>query len=183
MRIFVAGGTGVVGARLLPLLVDLGYDVSATTTSEAKTSQLRRVGTTAYVVDLLDRDAVMKAVADAQPEVIVHQATALSAMGDNMRRFDRYFAQTNRLRTDGTHNLIEAGIGAGTRRLVAQSFGGWSYERAGGLVKTEEDPLDPHPPKVFRTTLSALEEMEAAVLGADIEGLALRYGFFYGPGT
>ena len=119
----------------------------------------------------------------ARPDAIVHQLTAIPA-NLNLRRFDREFALTNRLRTEGTDNLLAAARAAGVRRVVAQSFAGWTYERAGGSVKTEDDPLDPDPPPAFRRTLDAIRYLEAALQAAEgIETIALRYGWFYGPGT
>ncbi len=124
-----------------------------------------------------------RAVAEAEPEVIVHQLTALSGAID-LRHFDRSFAQTNRLRTEGTDHLLAAGRAAGVRRFVIQSFAGWPFARSGGPVKTEEDPLDPAPAAAMRRTLDAIRHLEDAVPGADwTEGIVLRYGGFYGPGT
>ena len=184
MRIFIAGATGAVGSRLVPLLVLSGHEVIGTTRSEERAARLRGLGAQPVVLDVLDREATVRAVERAQPDAIVHQATALSAMGSNLRRFDRDFSATNRLRTEGTDNLLAAARAAGVRRFVAQSFAGWPAQPVGGPVKDEDDPLDPNPPKAFRTTLAGIRHLEAAVTGADgIEGLALRYGGFYGPGT
>src|SRR5436309_1540152 len=117
------------------------------------------------------------------PDAIVHQATALAGATD-YRHFDRSFAQTNRLRTEGTDNLLAAAREAGVRRFVAQSYAGWPYAREGGPVKTEDDPLDPDPPRAMRRTLEAIRLLEAAIVAAEgIEGVVLRYGGFYGPGT
>src|SRR5262249_54881761 len=117
------------------------------------------------------------------PDIVIHQLTALASFS-NLRRFDRKFAATNHLRTGGTVNLIAAAHAAGVRRLVAQSVAGWPYARAGGPVKTEDDPLDPDPPPGFRNTRAAIRYLERAVLDAGgLEGVVLRYGFFYGPGT
>jgi 2-alkyl-3-oxoalkanoate reductase len=133
---------------------------------------------------VLDREATVRAVERARPDAIVHQATSLAGIGKNLRHFDRDFAATNRLRTEGTDSLLAAAHAAGVRRFVAQSFAGWPAEPVGGPVKTEDDPLDPNPAKGFRRTLDGIRHLEAAVTGADgIEGLALRYGGFYGPGT
>jgi 2-alkyl-3-oxoalkanoate reductase len=183
MNVFVAGATGALGKRLLPLLTERGHDVVGTTRSPEKADQLRAAGAAPAVVDVLDRDAVRAAMLEAKPEVIVHQATALS--GDmNMREFDRYFAPTNRLRTEGTDNLIAAGREVGARRIVAQSYAGWPYAREGGPIKTEDDPLDPSPVESMRETHDTIRHLESAVVGAEgLEGLALRYGGFYGPGT
>jgi 2-alkyl-3-oxoalkanoate reductase len=183
MRIFVAGATGVVGKRLVPLLVAGGHEVVGTTRSEEKARDLRATGAEPVVVDALDSAAVTAAVLNAKPEVVVHQATALSKLS-NLRRFDAEFALTNRLRTEGTDYLLAAARQAGARRFVAQSFAGWPYARVGGPVKTEEDALDPNPPSNARQTHQAIRHLESAVTGAEgLEGLALRYGGFYGPGT
>jgi 2-alkyl-3-oxoalkanoate reductase len=183
MRIFVAGATGALGRRLVPLLVERGHQVTAMTRSPAKAAGLRAAGAEPVVADALDRQAVLEAVTAARPEVVVHELTALAAM-TGFRKFDREFALTNRLRTEGTDHLLEAARAAGARRLVAQSYTGWPFARVGGPVKTEDDPLDPDPPAQLRRTLDAIRHLEAAVLGAEgIEGVVLRYGGFYGPGT
>jgi nucleoside-diphosphate-sugar epimerase len=183
MRIFVAGASGALGRQLLPVLVSAGHAVWGLTRTQAKAPLIREAGAEPVVADALDRDAVIAAVRGAAPEVVVHEMTALSAFA-NPRRFDREFAETNRLRTEGTRNLIEAARAAGARRFLAQSFAGWPYARTGGPVKTEDDPLDPNPPKQARHTLAAIRELEALTTGAtDLEGVVLRYGAFYGPGT
>ncbi|HET9581436.1 MAG TPA: NAD-dependent epimerase/dehydratase family protein [Gemmatimonadota bacterium] len=183
MRIFLAGATGAVGRRLVPLLIQAGHDVVGLTRTLAKADNLRAMGAEPAVADALDPDAVMKAVSEARPEVLIHQLTAIPD-GVDLRHFDRDFALTDRLRTEGTRHLVAAATEAGARRLVAQGFAGWGYAREGGPIKTEADPLDPDPPAVFRRTLDALRELEAAVLGArDLAGIVLRYGWFYGPGT
>jgi nucleoside-diphosphate-sugar epimerase len=183
MKIFLTGATGAVGRRLVPLLVDDGHQVVATTRTPTKMDQLRAAGAEPVVVDGLDRDAVMKAVLSARPDVVVHQMTALAGMR-NLRRFDDEFALTNRLRTEGTDHLLAAALAAGTRRFVAQSYTGWPNERVGGRVKTEEDPLDPDPPEAMKRTLESIRQLEAMVTGAsDIAGIVLRYGSSYGPGT
>jgi nucleoside-diphosphate-sugar epimerase len=135
------------------------------------------------VADALDPDAVGRAVSEAEPEAIIHQLTAIPAAID-MRHFDRDFALTNRLRTEGTDHLLSAGRAVGIKRFVAQSYAGWAFARTGGAVKSEEDPLDPHPAERLRSTLQAIRHLEQAVTGADwTEGIVLRYGGFYGPGT
>jgi 2-alkyl-3-oxoalkanoate reductase len=183
MKVFVAGATGAVGKRLVPLLVAEGHEVVGTTRSPAKADELRAAGAEPVVADVLDETAVRDAVLAAAPEVVVHQATALSSLG-NPRNVDRAFEATNRLRTEGTDHLLAAARAAGARRLVAQSFAGWPYARVGGPVKTEEDPLDPHPAKHMRRTHAAIRHLESSVTGAEgIEGVVLRYGGFYGPGT
>jgi 2-alkyl-3-oxoalkanoate reductase len=181
MKIFVAGATGNVGIRLIPLLVDREHQVVGTTRTAAKADRLTRVGAEPMIVDGLDRDGLTAAVAKAEPDVVVHQMTALSGSFD-MRRIDQFFAMTNRLRTEGTDILLAAARSAGVRKFVAQSFAGWPYARVGGPVKTEEDPLDPSPPERLRDTLDAIRHLESAVLSAgDIDGVVLRYGGFYGP--
>ncbi len=184
MRIFVAGATGAVGKRLVPALVTAGHDVVGTTRSASKADQVREAGAEPVVLDVLDADAVHAAVADARPEVVVHQATSLSAMGTNLRKFDAYFAQTTRLWREGTDHLLAAAQDAGVRRIIVQSYTGWPNARVGGPVKTEDDPLDPDPPKACRQTLAAHRYVGETVPAAEgIEGLVLRYGAFYGPGT
>ena len=183
MKVFVAGATGVLGRALVPRLVARGHDVVGMTRSPAKQELLRSLGATPVVADALDRDGVARAVASAAPEVIVHQLTALSGDFD-MRHIDRFFEPTNRLRVDGTDHLLAAGRDAGARRFVAQSFAGWPAARTGGPVKEEDAPLDPDPPKQLRGMLAAIRHLEDAVVGADrLEGVVLRYGGFYGPGT
>ena len=180
MKIFLAGATGAVGQALVPLLTSHGHTVTGTTRSESKVELLRSLGAEPVVVDGLDRDGIRAAVAAARPDAVVHQMTALG--GDlDLRRFERSFAATNRLRTEGTDHLLAAAREAGVVRLVAQSFAAWPYARVAGPVKSEDDPLDDDPPKQARTTLEAIKRLEAAVTGAG--GIALRYGGFYGPGT
>jgi len=183
MRVFVAGATGAVGSRLIPLLVSEGHSVMGLTRTPEKAEAIRRAGADVAVADVLDGAAVREAVIRAKPDVIVHEMTALSGVSD-LRRFDRVFALTNRLRTEGLDHLLAAAKQAGTRRVVVQSFGGWPFARTGGPVKTEEDPLDPEPPKQLRRTLDAIRYLESRTTGAfDGEGLVLRYGVFYGPKT
>jgi 2-alkyl-3-oxoalkanoate reductase len=182
MRIFVAGATGALGSRLVPLLVEGGHEVVGMTRSAGKAADVRAVGAEPVVADGLDRDAVLRAVRQARPEVVVHQLTALAGT-TSFRKFDQGFALTNRLRTAGTDHLLQAARASGARRFVAQSFAGWPFARVGGPVKTEDDPLDPNPPAELRRSLDAIRHLEAAVLGAEgLEGVVLRYGGFYGPG-
>jgi nucleoside-diphosphate-sugar epimerase len=182
MKVFVAGATGAMGKQLVPRLVAGGHRVIGMTRTEAKQAALREWGAEPVVADALNRQQVAEAVAQAQPDVLVHQLTAISQL--DMRHFDRDFALTNRLRTAGTDNLLSAGRAVGVRRFVAQSYTGWPYARAGGPVKTEDDPLDPAPPREMRESLTAIRHLEAAVVGAEwTEGIVLRYGAFYGPGT
>jgi nucleoside-diphosphate-sugar epimerase len=183
MKVFVAGATGALGRALLPQLVAGGHEVVGVTRTPSKQDVIRGLGARPAVADALDPDAVARAVAEAEPEVIVHQLTALSGSID-MRHLERDFAETNRLRTEGTDHLLAAGRAIGARRFVAQSFAGWPFARTGGRVKSEDDPLDPTPPAALRTTIEAIKHLEAAVTGAAwTEGVVLRYGGFYGPGT
>ncbi|MGH2713474.1 MAG: NAD-dependent epimerase/dehydratase family protein, partial [Thermoleophilaceae bacterium] len=183
MKVFVAGATGALGRTLLPQLAAVGHEVVGLTRTASKQDLIRGLGARPAVAEALDPDAVARAVAEAEPEVIVHQLTALSGSLD-MRHIERHFAQTNRLRTEGTDHLLAAGRAVGVRRFVAQSYAGWPFARTGGPVKGESDPLDPDPPAALRTTLDAIRHLEKAVTGAGwTEGVVLRYGGFYGPGT
>jgi nucleoside-diphosphate-sugar epimerase len=183
MRVFVAGASGALGSQLVPQLVAAGHEVVGMTRTASKQEGLRALGARPAVADALDPDAVARAVAVAEPEVIVHQLTALSGPLD-MRHVDRFFAAPNRLRTEGTDHLLAAGRAVGVRRFVAQSYAGWPFARSGGPVKREDDPLDPDPPEALRSSLEAIRHVERAVTGIRwAEGLVLRYGGFYGPGT
>jgi nucleoside-diphosphate-sugar epimerase len=182
MRLFVAGATGAIGKQLVPRLVTAGHEVTGMTRSEAKQAMLYQLGAVPVVADALDPDQVADAVAHARPDVIVHELTAIGAV--DLRHFERSFAQTSRLRTEGTNYLLSAGQAVGVRRFVAQSNGAFAYARTGGAVKGEDDPLDPSPPREMRGTAAAIRHLEEAVLGAEwTEGIVLRYGAFYGPGT
>jgi nucleoside-diphosphate-sugar epimerase len=183
MRIFVAGATGALGVPLVRRLADAGHEVTGMTRTPSKQGMLRALGARPVVADALDPDAVARVVAEAEPEVIVHQLTALSGPFD-LRHLDRTLAATNRLRTEGTDNLLAAGRAVGARRVVAQSYAGWPFARIGGPVKTEADPLDVEPPDAMRAVLDAIKHLERAVTGIRWgDGLVLRYGGFYGPGT
>jgi nucleoside-diphosphate-sugar epimerase len=183
MRVFVAGATGAIGKQLVPRLVAAGHEVHGMTRCASKEAMLSELGAVPVVADALDPDQVAEAVARARPEVIVHQLTAIGAI--DMRHFDRDFALTNRLRTEATDHLLSAGQALGVRRFVAQGVGAYgAYLRTGGPVKSEEDPLDPTPAPKMRETLLAIRHLEEAVLrAARTEGIVLRYGVFYGPGT
>ena len=183
MRLFLAGATGAVGRRLIPLLTSAGHSVVGLTRSPEKVPLLRRLGADAVVADALDRRAIEAEVLAAGPEVIVHEMTDLKAASD-LRTFDRSFAASNRLRTEGTDHLLAAAREAGVQRFLAQSFCGWPYARAGGAVKTEADPLDPDPPKELSRALAAIRYLEGIVTqSSSPEGIVLRYGAFYGDNT
>lgn len=182
MRIFVAGATGAVGSPLVRRLVQAGHSVVGTTHMLRRLQEIEKLGAQAILLDGLDRASVSSAIMAANPEVVVHQMTALGGMTD-LRHFDRGFAQSNRLRTQGLDHLLAAALEVGARRIVVQSFCGWPYERAGEQVKSEAAPLDPHPPAQLRRTLEAIRYLERATVAAPIAGLALRYGYFYGPHT
>jgi nucleoside-diphosphate-sugar epimerase len=182
MRVFVAGATGAIGRQLVPRLVAAGHEVHGMTRSQPKQAMLHELGAVPVVADALDPDQVAEVVARVRPEVIVHQLTALAGVE---RYTERDAAPTNRLRTVGTDNLLSAGQAVGVRRFVAQGVAGYgAYARSGGPVKGEEDSLDPTPVREMRETLAAIRHLEQAVLGARwTEGIVLRYGSFYGPGT
>jgi nucleoside-diphosphate-sugar epimerase len=183
MKVFVAGATGAIGKRLLPRLGAAGYEVVAMTRTPKNVESLRAAGARPVVADALDKDSVLRAVTEAQPEVVIHELTALTGV-KSYRRFDEEFALTNRLRTEGADYLLAAARAAGARRFVAQSYGSWNYAHTGTDPKTEEDGLDLAPTRHQRQSLAAIRYLEQAVLGAsDLEGVALRYGNLYGPGT
>ena len=182
MRVFVTGATGALGRHLVPGLVAAGHEVTATTRTPGKAAQLREAGAAPVVLDGLDRAAVIAAVRAAEPEVIVHQMTALADMR-SLRNIDQVFAVTNELRTRGTDNLLAAAAEAGTRRVIAQGYTGWPNERSGGPVKTEDDPLDSRVVPSAARTLAAIKHVEQTVPRPVPEGIVLRYGSFYGPGA
>ena len=180
MHVFVAGGTGAIGTRLIPQLVERGHRVTATTRDPAKLAGLDRLGANGVVVDGLDSAAVGEAVASAEPDAVVHQMSSLAGKLDP-KHFDRSFALTNRLRTEGLDHLVAAAQATGVQHIVAQSFTGWPNIRSGGWVKDEEDPLDPEPPTAQRETLAAIRYLEETVQKED--GTVLRYGGFYGDAS
>jgi len=183
MRVFVAGATGAIGRRLVPRLIESGHEVVALVRSRDKGRALEAAGAATTVAEPLHRGQLIAAVEDARPDVILHELTALTGMGD-LRRIDRDFVLTNRFRTETTDVLLDAARTAGARRFIAQSFCGWPFARRGGPVKTEDDPLDPDPPPRFLAILEAIRHLEKAVRNAvGIDALALRYGPLYGPGT
>jgi nucleoside-diphosphate-sugar epimerase len=177
MRVLVVGASGAIGTRPVPQLVARGHAVTGTHRSPDHADRIRALGAEPVQLDLLDRGAVQETVRAAHADAIVHQATALTNLRD-FKHFDRSFAQTNRLRTDGTDALLAAAREAGVRRFVAQSFASTLYERAGGPVKTEDDPLDAHPVAAMRETVAAMRYLDETVTKAG--GVVLRYGGFYG---
>ncbi|MGH3924596.1 MAG: NAD-dependent epimerase/dehydratase family protein, partial [Pseudonocardiaceae bacterium] len=184
MRVFVAGGTGVMGRRLVPQLVARGHHVTATTTGPGKLGLLEELGADAVVMDGLDAVSVGEAVAAARPDAIVHQMTAISvahAGKPDLKHIDRWFATTIRLRTEGTDHLLAAAEVTGVPHFVAQGYASWNGIRTGGWVKTEEDPLDPEEGTAARTAAAAMRHLEDVVVRAG--GAVLRYGGLYGPGA
>ncbi|HEY9483492.1 MAG TPA: NAD(P)-dependent oxidoreductase [Micromonosporaceae bacterium] len=180
MRVFVAGGAGAVGRSLVPQLVARGHEVTATTTGPAKLGLLRQLGAEAVVMDGLDATSVGEAVAAARPDAIVHEMTAITGKPD-IKHMDRWFATTNRLRTEGTDHLLAAAEATGVSTFVAQSYASWNGIRTGGPVKTEEDPLDPQTGTAAQPVMDAIRHLEDVVIKAG--GAALRYGGLYGPGV
>ncbi|TDW23429.1 NAD-dependent epimerase/dehydratase family protein [Kribbella kalugense] len=181
MKVLVAGATGGLGRSLVPQLIAAGHEVTGMTRSESGAAGVRAFGADAVLADGLDAAAVRAAVESVRPEVVVHQMTALKG-GIDFKHFDDSFAMTNRLRIEGTDNLLAASQAAGVRRLVVQSYAGWNLQHGGSATKTEADPLDPNPVPAQQQTMAGIKHLESAVLNADgIEGVALRYGSFYGP--
>ena len=182
MKIFVAGATGVIGRSLVPLLVRAGHDVVGMTSSPQKVEQLRSMGATPAVCDALDAEAVQRVVVEAAPGAIVHELTRIPQKLDP-RRYAEQFAATDRLRTEGTKNLVNAALAVGARRFVAQSVA-FAYAPNGGTTKTEQDALYLDAPREFRGRVEAIRELERLVLETPgLEGIVLRYGYLYGPGT
>ncbi|NUP50383.1 MAG: NAD(P)-dependent oxidoreductase [Catenulispora sp.] len=184
MRVFVAGGSGVLGRRLVPRLVARGHEVTATTTAAAKRGLLEQLGATAVVMDGLDGTSVGTAVAHARPDVIVHQMTGISlvhAGKPDFKHFDRWAVPTIRLRTEGTDHLLAAAEATGVPHFVAQGYANWNGIRTGGWIKTEDDPLDLEEGTAAHTSMLALKHVEDAVLGYG--GAVMRYGGLYGPGA
>lgn len=181
MRVMVIGGTGAIGKPLVSQLHEQGYQVIGTSRSTNKVDLLRALGAEPLVLDALNAEAIRKGLEQTRPDAIVYQATALSDLSD-FKHFDRSFAETNRLRTEGTANVVAAARDAGIRQVVAQSFcGNMRYERSGGWVKSEDDPIDRHPPKGTHESFAAMAYLENTI--TDAGGIALRYGGFYGkPG-
>ena len=179
MRVFIAGGTGVVGRRLVPQLVARGHAVTATTTRAEKLGVLQQLGAEGVVMDGLDTASVGEAVARAQPDAVAHEMTAIGK--PDIKHMDRWFALTNRLRTEGTDHLLGAAKAVGVTNVVAQSYANWNGIRRGGWVKTEEDPMDPLDGTTAQPVMAAIAHVEEAV--GDAGGAVLRYGGLYGPGA
>ena len=179
MKVFIAGGSGVIGRRLVPLLVAKGHEVAAMSRSHDTARGLSELGAEPILADGLDRAAVLRAVARARPEVVIHQMTSLAGI-KSLKKFDDELAATNRLRTEGTDYLLEGARAAGVRRVIAQSYGLWGTTSGGGGTKGADSDV----PATMRRTFDAIRHVESTVPEAEcIEGLVLRYGFFYGPGT
>jgi nucleoside-diphosphate-sugar epimerase len=181
MKIFLAGASGAIGQTLIPLLIQQQHEVFGAFRNPANADRVQRLGATPVILDVLDPQAVNERITQIKPQAVIHQLTAIPARID-LRHFDRDFALTNRLRTEGTRNLITAAINAGTEKFIAQSFAGWPYARTGSTLKTEDDPLDPTPPPRMKPILDALRILETAVLNqTHLTGIVLRYGPLYGP--
>lgn len=181
MRLLLAGASGAIGQTLIPLLIQQQHEVFGVFRNPANADRVQRLGATPVVLDALDATAVTNQVARIKPQIVIHQLTAIPARID-LRNFDREFVLTNRLRTEGTRNLITAAVNAGAEKFIAQSFAGWSYARTGSAPKTEEDALDPTPPPRLKPTLDALRTLETTVLNEPrLSGIILRYGWLYGP--
>jgi nucleoside-diphosphate-sugar epimerase len=180
MRVFVAGAAGMIGRFLIPALIAEGHEVTGTTRSAGNADKISSLGATPVIADGLDRTAMINAVKAAKPEVVIHEMTALTNL-KGFRQFDREFAVTNELRTKGTDYLLEAAEQAGAKRFIAQSYTNWPNERTGGPVKTEDDPLDPAPPRNARQSMAAIRHVESVVMAHG--GFVLRYGGFYGHGA
>jgi nucleoside-diphosphate-sugar epimerase len=184
MRIFLAGGTGAVGRRLIPLLVEAGHQVTALTRTDASARAAGKMGAQPVMADALNGAELAKAVQLSKPQAVIHQLTALADAPGNLRRFDKEFAGTNLLRTSVLDTMLKAAQDCGARRFIAQSFCGWPQARSGSWIKAESDALEPHPAKEFRHSQAAIQYLERAVPQASgIDGIVLRYGVLYGPGT
>jgi nucleoside-diphosphate-sugar epimerase len=183
MKIFIAGATGAVGRPLVSACIKAGHSVIGLTRTPVKADLIRAMGAEPAVADGLDASAISAVMASARPDAVIHEMTSLAGTTD-LRNFDRTFAGSNRLRTRGTDILLAAARESGVRRFIAQSYCGWPYARGGEAIKTEADALDPDPPAELRATLEAIRYVEKTVTGsANPEGIVLRYGSFYGPGT
>ena len=179
-RIFLAGATGVIGRRLATLLRDAGHEVTGTTRSSQKIDALRAIGVEPAVVDVFDANALAQAVAAARPDIVIHQLTDLPR-GLDPAHMDEAIRRNARLRTEGTRHLVDAAVAAGARRLIAQSIA-WAYA-PGPEPHAESDPLDIGAEGLRAVSVGGIVALERAVLDAPLEGLVLRYGQLYGPGT
>jgi nucleoside-diphosphate-sugar epimerase len=180
MRVFLAGATGVIGRRLLPMLIAAGHEVTGMTRTPAKLDALRASGAEAVVADALDAAAMRAVIADARPDAVIHQLTSLPPRIDP-RKIERDFVLNDRLRSEGTHNLVQAAQAAGAGRIIAQSIA-FSYAAGpAGAVHEEQDPMLLDAPRPYARSAKAVVELERTVLGAG--GIVLRYGYFYGPGS
>jgi nucleoside-diphosphate-sugar epimerase len=181
MRVFLAGASGAIGRPLVRQLVDAGHEVTGMTRSPARASNLAEAGARAVVCDALSAEPLARSVADAHPEAVIHQLTALPDRFDPRKK--HLYEKTNQLRTVGTRNLLAAAQSAGVGRFVSQSIA-FAYEPSGTAIKDERDPLFSDAPEPFGSAIAAVEEMEKAVLDAEgVKGVVLRYGWFHGPGT
>jgi nucleoside-diphosphate-sugar epimerase len=183
MKIFIAGATGAVGRPLVSACMSAGHSVVGLTRTPERADLIRRLGAEPAIADGLDVGAIAAMLQSVRPDAVIHEMTSLAGTTD-LRNFDRTFAGSNRLRTEGTDILLAAAREAGVKRFIAQSYCGWPYARTGDAIKTEADALDPDPPAQLRATLQAIQHVEKAVTGSiRPEGIVLRYGSFYGPGT
>jgi nucleoside-diphosphate-sugar epimerase len=182
MRVFVAGATGAIGRRLVPQLVEAGHQVTAITRSKERLGELYDLGAEAVVCDVFDAGRLGSVVAQAEPDAVINELTDLP-QSLKPRKLEEYYAANNRVRREGTRNLLSAARGAGVRRFLVQGAAYW-YAPTNGPVKTEEDPLYLEAPAPIGPAVETVKEVEEAILSADrLEGVVLRYGMFYGPGT
>lgn len=184
MKVFLAGAGGAVGKAIIPMLINAGHQVTALTRSEKKSSIIKSLGAIPIIADAMNEKSVVEAICKIKPDAIIHQMTAINPGRVNLKKLDKEFELTNKLRTVGTDYLLKAAREAGVKKFIIQSFAGWNYERTGGKIKTENDPLDPNPPRMQQEMMAAIQYLEKAVFDApNINATVLRYGAFYGPGT
>jgi nucleoside-diphosphate-sugar epimerase len=180
-RVFLAGATGVVGRRLVPLLNEAGYAVFGTTRREAKVSALKEAGVTPVVLNVFDAAATSAALLDIRPEIVIHQLTDLPPALDPAH-MEEAIGRNARIRSEGTRNLVNAAIASGARRFIAQSIA-WVYA-PGPEPHHEGDPLDIHAEGTRAITIAGVAALEEHTLNSPpLEGVVLRYGRLYGPGT
>jgi 2-alkyl-3-oxoalkanoate reductase len=183
VKIFIAGATGAIGKRLVPLLIAAGHRVMGSTRTQGKFDAIRALGAEAVVLDGIDQPGINATIESFRPDVVVHQMTSLSSL-KSLKHFDEDFEQTNRLRTLGTEYLLAAARSVGAKKFIAQSYAGWPNDRTGPRVQTEAAPYETNPPASMRKSLQAIVTLESFVRNASgITAIALRYGSFYGPGT